>query len=120
MTTDGRRARLAEQDPEQPAGWSRQKVQRLRYTHGISAWDWEALFYRQGRQCYICRTVPPDVRWVVDHDHGCCPGKRSCGKCVQGIACNGCNWAEAVLWAVRQRGGVDAVARLVRRSELTR
>ena len=23
----------------------------------------------------------------VDHDHKCCPGKKSCGKCVRGILC---------------------------------
>jgi hypothetical protein len=30
---------------------------------------------------------------VVDHDHECCPGPRSCGKCVRGLICNECNLA---------------------------
>lgn len=24
----------------------------------------------------------------IDHDHACCPGPRSCGKCVRGALCN--------------------------------
>lgn len=31
--------------------------------------------------------------WQVDHDHKCCPGSRSCGKCVRGVLCRSCNLA---------------------------
>lgn len=24
---------------------------------------------------------------VVDHDHGCCDGRKSCGSCVRGVLC---------------------------------
>ena len=28
---------------------------------------------------------------VVDHDHACCLGAKSCGRCVRGFLCGGCN-----------------------------
>jgi hypothetical protein len=33
----------------------------------------------------------------VDHDHRCCPGERSCGKCVRGLLCRTCNRIEGLL-----------------------
>ena len=27
----------------------------------------------------------------VDHDHSCCEGGNSCGKCIRGVLCRGCN-----------------------------
>jgi len=51
----------------------------------------------QGGQCAICRAEHPgDIRlgrFHVDHDHACCPGFGSCGKCVRGLLCRGCNTA---------------------------
>ena len=39
--------------------------------------------------CYVCGS---HESLNVDHDHSCCPGKRTCGKCVRGILCRRHNW----------------------------
>lgn len=52
----------------------------------------------QDGKCAICGTgLDYDeayYRWrqtAHDHDHGCCPGKTSCGQCVRGLVCMPCN-----------------------------
>ena len=54
-----------------------------------------ALLAEQGNSCAICGTQTPGGRynqWHIDHDHACCSGMESCGKCVRGILCAACNF----------------------------
>jgi hypothetical protein len=69
---------------------SRSKGLEKRY--GLTATDWDAMFESQGSRCAICRADEPGGRgWVVDHDHACCLGQKTCGKCVRAILCYQCN-----------------------------
>src|SRR5215469_1757638 len=46
----------------------------------------------QDRRCALCRRPFDDEHaWHVDHDHRCCRGDRSCGRCVRGLLCGWCN-----------------------------
>lgn len=62
----------------------------------MTAAQWQEMFDRQLGLCYLCDD-PLDLdakrqRAIhVDHDHSCCPGDRTCGKCIRGIACARCN-----------------------------
>lgn len=67
--------------------------------YGLSLEDYQSLFDKQGGCCAICKKPETYVHnltgtvqnLAVDHDHSCCPGVKSCGKCVRGLLCRRCN-----------------------------
>lgn len=63
--------------------------QRTEANFGISAELYWALYEFQGGKCAIlnCRATGKTKALAVDHDHKCCPGRTSCGKCVRGLLC---------------------------------
>lgn len=68
--------------------WGSAKQYRLKYRHGITLEQYEAMLTAQDHKCAICLRYPEDNLknpWHVDHDH-------STGK-VRGILCHSCNTA---------------------------
>lgn len=48
----------------------------------------------QGGGCAICGRKPgKGERLQIDHDHRCCVGEVTCGRCTRGLLCRQCNVA---------------------------
>ena len=48
----------------------------------------------QNSCCFLCHKEfgnKPEQQPTVDHDHACCAGRTSCGKCVRRLLCRVCN-----------------------------
>lgn len=60
---------------------------------GLSTEQFAALITAQKNACGICRGTFDEEgnRIYVDHDHSCCPGVKTCGRCIRGLLCNNCN-----------------------------
>lgn len=66
--------------------------------HGLTVEEYDQLWANQLGLCAICCKAETRIHKTgtahqlsVDHDHACCPGKKSCGKCVRGLLCDSCN-----------------------------
>jgi len=65
----------------------------LKRKFGITVEQYDALLEAQHGMCLTCDAKPTDRRLAVDHDHNCCPGQKTCGKCIRGLLCSNCNTA---------------------------
>jgi hypothetical protein len=61
--------------------------------YGLTAAEYAARLYAQNNCCALCdKEVSEQIRpLAVDHDHDCCPGRETCGKCVRDLLCDSCN-----------------------------
>jgi hypothetical protein len=73
------------------SGWCREcsSINLILRKYKLSKEEYDRLLTAQEYKCAIrgCDRRPE----AVDHDHSCCPGVVSCGKCVRGILCSNCN-----------------------------
>lgn len=54
--------------------------------------DYVKLEEKQNKKCKICNEKEnKNKRLSVDHNHECCDGAFSCGKCIRGLLCSRCN-----------------------------
>ena len=61
--------------------------------YGLAPEQYDEMLTVQSGVCAVCRRPNTEGRELgVDHDHACCPGQRSCGRCVRGLLCDACNW----------------------------
>lgn len=75
-----------------------QRNSTLKSRYGITLEEYNRRVEEQGGVCALCGEeyieaepgkVPRGLH--VDHDHSCCPGRRSCGECIRGLLCAKCN-----------------------------
>lgn len=63
-------------------------------TYGLTLETYDQILAGQGGVCAGCGAAPPQhKRLAIDHDHRCCPMRKSCGHCVRGLLCSSCNLA---------------------------
>ena len=62
--------------------------------HRMLEEDYNFLYNLYEGKCHSCKDR---LAINIDHDHNCCDGSFSCGKCVRGILCSQCNTALGLL-----------------------
>lgn len=87
---ENREAILLKQKERREANPEVAKDTRLRNKYKISLDDYNRILMNQNSKCAICG-MSDESGLVVDHDHSCCKGATSCGKCVRALLCHRCN-----------------------------
>lgn len=88
------RARIQAEDPDR---WVEQRRRAydayLAKRYGLTPAQIIEIRERQDDRCAICQRHAADLprKMVIDHDHSCCDGPASCGRCVRGMLCGACN-----------------------------
>lgn len=75
----------------------RKKISRKRSHYlarfRITLEEYNLLLKHQEYKCLICKRHQDEFKYnlAIDHDHSCCPGYKTCGKCIRGLLCVNCN-----------------------------
>lgn len=85
------RAAEARQQRTRPEVKARRHADWLRVNYNVTPEWYAAKLVEQGGVCQVCSREDPTGRLSVDHDHRCCPGPKSCGRCVRDLLCRSCN-----------------------------
>lgn len=81
------REQVALYNKNRAGNWFTNWFRRMKKKH-ITASQYMIMLMNQFGCCPCGRELETAA---IDHDHKCCPGKVSCGKCVRGLLCNRCN-----------------------------
>ena len=75
------------------------KNMSLMSKYKIKLETYNKMFEEQKGKCAICGIHQSELKisLSVDHDHSCCNGEKSCGKCIRGLLCQKCNAAIGML-----------------------
>jgi hypothetical protein len=79
-------------EEEQAVHAAKRRAFKLKYTYGLTVEQYDKMLDAQHGLCSICANPPEEGKYLsVDHDHSCCAGAKSCGKCVRELLCPKCN-----------------------------
>jgi hypothetical protein len=101
-----KRRREATREVRRQFDWEISRTARHGITWTVRDWMYES----QGEACAGCGKAMPNVELQIDHDHECCSGKYSCGRCVRGLVCRPCNIGNVMVGVFAKRFGEEGVA----------
>ena len=87
----------AEKNRRTARAWDRRNRPESKYRrYNISKDEFDRMLASQRGRCAICGRTAEEAhvdgkQLFVDHDHTCCGGGRSCGRCVRKLLCRVCN-----------------------------
>lgn len=60
----------------------------LKTKYGLTPEAFQEKLAAQGGRCPFCPEGVETTNWDVDHDHACCAGASTCGKCLRDLLCH--------------------------------
>lgn len=87
ITNDTQVRYIQRREFEDP-NWKR--VNHLKTRYKMTVEDYDLMLEKQNNTCALCLKKPQELL-VIDHDHACCPGMKTCGNCIRGLLCTPCN-----------------------------